>query len=85
MVVVVTPAVVIVKVVIRSDLIYIVIGCSMCGVCSCGGVIFGYSVSSLTSAVTPTATTTAQPYIPYHHQTITIRKPSPDHHQQLSL
>ena len=34
MVVVVTPAVVIVKVVIRSDLIYIVIGCSMCGVCA---------------------------------------------------
>ena len=41
MVLVVTPAVVIVEIVIWSDLICIVIGCSMCGVCSCGGVIIG--------------------------------------------
>ena len=82
MVVVVMTAFVMVEVVIRSNLIYILLGGGMCGVCSCGGVIVGYSVSSLTKAFATTATTTTPPQL-HHHQysttttTTTIQKPSP--------
>ena len=47
MVVVVMTAGVMVDAVIRSNLIKILPGGSMCGLCSCGRVIVGYSVSSL--------------------------------------
>ena len=67
MFVVVMTAFVMVEVVIRSNLIYILLGGGMCGVCSCGGVIVGYSVSSLTKAAATTATTTTPPPILYHH------------------
>ena len=67
MVVVVMTAVVMVEVVIRSNLIYILLGGSMCGVCSCGGVIVGFSVSYLTKALTTTTTTTTPSPIIYHH------------------
>ena len=67
MVLVVIKAVVMVEVVIRSNLIYILLGGSMCGVCSWGGLIVGFSVSSLKKAVTTTATTTTKPLIIYHH------------------
>ena len=40
-VVVVMTAFVIVEVVIRSNLIFILLGSGMCGVCSCGVVIVG--------------------------------------------
>ena len=33
--------------VIRSNLIYILLGVSMCEVCSCGGLFVGFSASSL--------------------------------------
>ena len=61
MAVVVMTAVVMVEDVIRSNLICILLGGSMCGVCSCGSVIVGFCVSSLTKSVTPTATTITQP------------------------
>ena len=66
MVMVVMTAFVMVEVVIRSNLIHTLLGGGMCGVCSCGGVIVGNSVSSLTKTVATTATTTS-----------TIQKPSP--------
>ena len=67
MIVVVTTAFLMVEAVIKSNLIYILLGGDRCGVCSCGGVIVGYSVSSLTKAVATTATTTTPPPILYHH------------------
>ena len=82
MVVVVMTAFVMVEVVIRSNLIYILLGGGMCGVCSCGGVFVGFSVCSLTKAAATTATTTTPPQL-HHHEysttttTTTIQKPSP--------
>ena len=80
MVVVVMTAFVMVEVVIRSNLIYILLGGGMCGVCSCGGVIVGYSVFFAYKAFATTATTTTPPQL-HHHQysrtttTTTIQKP----------
>ena len=77
MVVLVMTDFVMVEVVIRSYLIFILLGGGLCGVCSCGGVIVGYIVSSLTKAVATTATTTIPPPIfnhhhnPHHPKTIT--------------
>ena len=67
MVVVVMTAGVMVDAVIRSNLIKILLGGSTCGLCSCGRVFVGYSVSSLSRAVTTTASTTTPPPILYHH------------------
>ena len=67
MVVLVMTAFLMVEFVIRSNLIYILLGGVMCGVCSCGGVIVGYSVSSLTKDVGTTANTAKPPPILYHH------------------
>ena len=65
-VLVVMTAFVMVEVVIRSNLIYILLGGGMCGVCSCGGVIVGFSTYSLTKAVATTATTTTPPQLHHH-------------------
>ena len=81
MVVVVKTAFVMVEVVIRSNLIYILLGGGMCGVCSCGGVIVGYSVSSLTR-LSPLP----QPQLHHHNYTTTNTlgppqpPPSKNHH-----
>ena len=65
--VVVMTTFVMVEVVIRSNLIHILLGGGICGVCRFGGVIVGSSVSSLTKTVATTATTTTPPPILYQH------------------